>query len=397
MLAKHLSSRRFCAAAVVLMALVGAGACHKDESAANNGTRHKGPLAFPVQIESVSLRQVDYVSRAVGSIEAFETVQVTSRVAGVVERVRFQEGDTVNVNQVLVEIEPRRFHLSLQAEQAALAKAKAARADAEAGFGRRQAAVEKTPGLIPGEEVATWKTRVATADAEVAAAQAALGAADLNLRDAYVRAPVKGAIETRTVQTGQYVQLGTVLASLIRLYPLMLRFSLPPEAARNIKRGDWVAFKTADANESHRAKITYIAQSADPATRQVPMAAEVENPDTPDVRPGQFAQVTAQLDDSKSSGIEAKTEGNAANAEHPAIPESAIRPSEKGFIAFVVKDGKAQERRLALGLRTADGRVEVREGLQAGELLVVRGAEALRDGVAVTVAGQVEGNAAQGS
>lgn len=345
--------------------------------------RRQGPVAFPVEVESVTVQNVDYVVRVVGSLEAFETLQVTSRVAGVVERVRFREGDAVVTNQVLVEIEPRRFKLALDAERAALAKAKAARADALAGLERRQSAVQKTPGLIPGEEVATWKTRVATAEAEVAAAEAALGAADLNLRDAFVRAPVKGIIETRNIQTGQYVQPGTVLATLVQRDPLLLRFSVPPEAATSLTRSQRVAFTVGETEESYAAKITHIAQVADSSTRQVPIAAEVERSSSPALRPGAFARVTARLGERER---QLAALGESAPTGQPTIPESAIRPSEKGFIAFVIKDGKAEERRLSLGLRTSDGRVEVKEGLVPGEQLVIRGAEALRDGASVKVA-----------
>lgn len=345
--------------------------------------KQKGPTAFPVELETVTTRRVDYVAQAVGTIEAFETVQVTSRVAGVVERVRFQEGDMAGVNQVLVEIEPRRFRLALQAQEAALQKAKAAREDAIAGLGRRQTAIDKTPGLIPGEEVATWKTRVATADAEVAAAEAALSSADLNLRDAFVRAPVQGMIETRTVQTGQYVQPGAILATLVRRDPLLLRFQLPTDAAMALRKGDEVEFRLSDTQSVHKAKLMHIAQAADPATRQVPIAARVDDPSAPNLRPGSFARVTARLDAHKENN--GKTDAAPLANTRPAIPESAIRPSEHGFVAFVVKDGKAEERRLSLGLRTSDGRVEVVSGIVTGEALVVRGAEALRDGSAVKV------------
>jgi hypothetical protein len=68
------------------------------------------------------------------------------------------------------------------------------------------------------------------------------------------------------------------------------------------------------------------------------------------------------------------------------VPQTAIRPSDKGFLAYVVEGEQARERVLELGLRTADGRVEVRSGLAVGERLVVRGAEALVDGAAVRVA-----------
>ena len=67
------------------------------------------------------------------------------------------------------------------------------------------------------------------------------------------------------------------------------------------------------------------------------------------------------------------------------IPETAIRPSEQGFLAYVVANGVAEQRILTLGMRTADGQVEVKNGLTAGEQLVIRGAEALRDGAQVKV------------
>jgi multidrug efflux pump subunit AcrA (membrane-fusion protein) len=87
-----------------------------------------------------------------------------------------------------------------------------------------------------------------------------------------------------------------------------------------------------------------------------------------ELRPGAFAEVTVPV--GESSGA-------------PVIPQTAVRPSEKGFLAFVVENGAAVERVLELGLRTADGRVEVKSGVKPGESLVVRGAEALRDGVPV--------------
>ena len=74
-----------------------------------------------------------------------------------------------------------------------------------------------------------------------------------------------------------------------------------------------------------------------------------------------------------------------STVEAPVIPQVAIRPSERGFLAFVVEGDVAHERELQLGLSTADGRVEVKSGVKVGEKLVVRGAEALRDGAKVRV------------
>jgi multidrug efflux pump subunit AcrA (membrane-fusion protein) len=76
------------------------------------------------------------------------------------------------------------------------------------------------------------------------------------------------------------------------------------------------------------------------------------------------------------------------------IPQTAVRPSERGFLAYVVEGDVARERELTLGLRTADGRVEVRSGVKPGEKLVIRGAEALQDGakVRVTAGGERTGS-----
>jgi multidrug efflux system membrane fusion protein len=77
----------------------------------------------------------------------------------------------------------------------------------------------------------------------------------------------------------------------------------------------------------------------------------------------------------------------------PVIPQTAVRPSEKGFLAYVVENGLAAERILTPGMRTADGQIEILSGLQSGELLVVRGAEALVNGAAVRLTGSLaDGN-----
>ena len=150
----------------------------------NSGGSRKA-LTFPVETTVVANRSVTYSIYAVGSVEAFETVLVTARVAGVVDKVLFSEGSRVRADQVLVEIEPERYHLAVESARAARDKAGAARAEAEAGLKRRRQVVEKNPGLIPGEELETWRTRVLTATSELTLAQAQLNQAELNLHHRY--------------------------------------------------------------------------------------------------------------------------------------------------------------------------------------------------------------------
>jgi multidrug efflux system membrane fusion protein len=349
-------------------------ACGKKDAPAGAGGKNgsaRMQMQFPVETLRVQNRAVVYSLHAVGSVEAFEKVQVTARVAGVVEKVQFAEGSRVAGGQVLVEIEPQRYTLAVEAAQAAHNKATAAKGDAEAGLKRRETVDKQNPGLIPGEEIETWRTRVLVAAAEMAQSGAALNQAKLNLHDAYVRAPVPGVVQTRTVQTGQYVQPGSVLATLVRRDPLLLRFQATEQDAVHLQSGMKAFFRVRDSSLEYQARIIHVAASTEESTRMVAITAEVVDKAKETLRSGSFAEVTVPV-------------GNARPL--PVIPQTAIRPSEKGFLAFVVENGRAVERILTPGMRTADGQLEVLSGLNAGDLLVVRGAEALSDGVPVRLA-----------
>jgi membrane fusion protein (multidrug efflux system)/multidrug efflux system membrane fusion protein len=104
----------------------------------------------------------------------------------------------------------------------------------------------------------------------------------------------------------------------------------------------------------------------------VEVIGDVAASDAAGLRPGTFAEITVPVGQNGAALV---------------VPQTAIRPSEKGFLAYVVEGAVARERVLTLGMRTADGLVEVRSGLSAGERLVVRGGEALRDGATVRLPG----------
>ena len=363
------------AAVVGILALVSlAWSCRKGDApspSAKGGPGGRSRVMFPVEVAPVQVKTMVYSVSAVGSVDAFEKVQVTARVAGVVDRVLFAEGNTVAVNQVLVEIEPERYRLAVESAQATYEKAEATKADAEAGLKRRETVITQTPGLIPGEELETWRTKVRLTASDVAQTKAALDQAQLNLHDAYVRAPFAGILQTRTVQTGEYVQVGTILATLVRRDPLLLRFQVPERDAAQMHPGIRASFKVRDDSREFGAQIVHVGAAADETTRMVAVTAEVRDEKAAALRPGAFAEITVPV---------------SSPHENPVIPQTAIRPSDRGFIAYVVQNDAAVERVLTIGMRTAEGQAEVLAGLQAGELLVIRGAEALRDGAPVRIA-----------
>jgi multidrug efflux system membrane fusion protein len=365
-------SSRACRGTLLATALVALVSCKGGKGEGGQGGPGGGrrPTAFPVEVEQIQIRDVEYAVRAVGSVDAFEKVQVTARVAGVVEQVRFVEGQDVKKGEPLAEIEPSRYRLAVRAAQAERSKALAAKAEAEAALQRREAVNERNPGLIRGEELETFRTRARSAVAELDSVQVALEQAELNLKDARVPAPIDGTLQTRTVTTGQFVQVGAVLATLVKRDPLLLRFKVPEQEAQALKVGGPARFLLRDGAEPYTARITHVAEAADEQSRMVQITAEVDDPRKARIRPGSFAEVTAPIGTSGGS---------------PAVPETAIRPSDQGFLAFVVEDGVAKQRIVSLGLRTPDGRVEIRSGIRQGESIVVQGAEALRDNAQVKV------------
>lgn len=350
-------------APVLLAMALGAAACQKAD--ANGSGKRRGPMAYPVEVEVLKPERVEYAIDAVGSIDAFESVQITARVSGAIDAVRFREGDQVKKNQLLVEIEPQRYQLAVAQAKAQVERAEASRGEAERELERAQKLAQE--GIGTSMDVSGWQTKLASAGAEESQARAALNLASLNLNDARVRAPIAGTIQTRNVQTGQYAASGTVLATVINPDPLLLRFKVTEREAVPMRLGMEAHFKVRDEPTQHSAKITFVAGAAEPSSRMVPITAEIQG-DTSGLRPGTFAEVRVPVDASEGSVV---------------VPETAIRSSDRGFLAYVVTGDRAKERVLTLGLRTPDGRVEVKDGLKLGESLVVRGSEALREGAEV--------------
>jgi len=361
--------------ALGLAASIGAAGCEKKtdakpEAAGKGGKAGRGGgLAFAVDVLPVEAKRVDYVVSAPGVIDAFERVQVTARVAGPVDRVGFTEGQSVKKNDVLVVIDSERYRLAVNSAKAAVDKARASQQDSEAMVTRREGASATHPGLIPGEELATYQTKTLTAKADTQVALEALHVADLNLRDSFVRAPIDGVIQTRTIETGQYVQAGYVMATLLRADPMLLRFNVEPLDAPRLAAGMPADFTMRETLRRFTAKITLVGGAADPTTHMVPVTAELRDQEHKYwLRPGSFCDVAVTLPAERLS---------------PIIPRSAARATDHGYVAYTIDGDAAHERSLTLGMNTKDGWVEVRSGLAAGDHLVVRGAEALTEGAKV--------------
>ncbi|HKB16284.1 MAG TPA: efflux RND transporter periplasmic adaptor subunit [Planctomycetota bacterium] len=356
------------------------------------------PAAFRVTARAVEERPLAYRIESVGSIEARETVLVPARVEGTLEALAFEEGQAVTPETVLAVIDGERFALEAQRARAALAAAESSlvRAKAqttgdqalleesEGNLARRRALRAKDPGWVSEEVIATGEAAVARmranqemrragekeAEAALAQARAQLALSEKNLADARVRAPIAGTIERKHVAAGQYVKSGDRIATIVDTSALRLRFPVTESEAVRLKAGQALAFRVQPFPEREfRAALFHVGSTADPATRMVECLAAVGEGGA-DLKPGFFASVQ----------IEVAREERAI-----VVPAAAILPTERGFVAFVVEEGRARRRDLRLGLHTPEGDVEVLSGLRAGETLVVLGAAILEEGSAVRV------------
>lgn len=333
------------------------------------GKGGRSGMVFAVDVMPIESKKLSYVVSAPGTVDAFEHVQVTARVAGGVDKVAFTEGQAVKKGELLVVIDSARFAASVAGAQAALDKARAVQADNEAQVTRRQGASDAHPGLITGEELETYKTKVITGKADTQVAVQALRTAQLNLRDSAVRSPMEGIIQTRTIETGQYVAAGYVMATLLKTDPMLLRFQVEPQDAPRIKAGMTALFTMRESQETYSAKLTLVSGAADLVTHMVPITGEViDDGHRFWLRPGSFCDVELDI---------------GATREAPMIPRMAARATDHGYVAYVVTGETAEERVLNLGMNTKEGWVEVKSGLAAGEQLVVHGAEALTNGAKV--------------
>jgi RND family efflux transporter MFP subunit len=185
-----------------------------------------------------------------------------------------------------------------------------------------------------------------------------------------VRSPIAGRIERKHVSAGQFVREGDRVATIVDARRLRLRFAVGEAESVHLRPGQAVAFEVrAFPGRPFAAGVVHVDAIADARTRMVECLAEVENPD-PALRPGFYAVVHATV---------------ARPSKALVLPEVAVLPTERGFVAYAVVDGKASERRLVLGMHTRDGMIEVVSGLSEGEVVAVQGAASLEDGVAVKV------------
>jgi multidrug efflux system membrane fusion protein len=321
-----------------------------------------GPARVSVSVARVERRSMPYEIDATGTVEPARTVAVTSQVAGMLQRVRFAEGEDVAVGQVLFQIDPRPFAAALQQAQANLSRDLAQAENATRDAARYRALAQQK--FVTDED---YQQRQATADALNATLQAdsaALTEARLNLEYATIRAPLAGRTGSLLVHEGNQVHPtdGAPLVTINQLRPILVRFAVParqlPELQRRSDRPLRVLARTTqDSTPQIEGELSFVDNHVDSSTGTVLLKGRFPNQDGR-LWPGEFVGVTLVL------GVQ---------ADALVIPEQAILTAQQGTFVFVVDpDGTAKQRPVTVE-RTVDSLAVIADGLEPGSLVVTDG------------------------
>ncbi len=364
-------------AAFAAILLAACGAKTDGQAAAPGG----GRPAAEVGVVTVAPRTVGLVTELPGRLEASRVAQVRARVAGILQKRLFREGSDVKAGQLLFEIDSAPYRAAAASAEASLARALANLTQATAQAERYAPLVEAN--AISKQEYVNAVAAQKQAEADVAAAKAAVQTAQINLGYASVSAPIAGRIGRALVTEGALVGQGeaTQLALVQQIDPMYVNFTQSTaEVLRLRKAVDSGKFRRSaadaagvrvvleDGTEYARAgRLLFADLTVDPTSGQIMLRAELPNPDGV-LLPGMYVRVRLQ---------------QAQANEVIQLPQQAVARSGAGDSVMVVgADGKVSPRPVKVG-SAQDGQWTVLEGLKAGEQVMVDGFQKLQPGAPV--------------
>jgi RND family efflux transporter MFP subunit len=320
--------------------------------------------AKSVRVACAEMRPMERALHVVGTLAAHDEATVAAQVAGQIEKTVVDLGDRVTTGQELALIDTASYDALARQAAANLAKAKASAANAAQSLKRVQELQKDKIASSSEYDQAVAESEQALA--EVQAAQAAEGIAQLNLSRSRVKAPFDGAVAERVADSGDYVSVGTPIIRLVKTDPLRLRLDVPERESSAVRVGQRVQLTVEGDTNVHSGSITRVA----PAIRQTDrmLAVEADVPNRGALRAGLFARARIIVDE-RDAGL--------------SVPAGALAVFAGIEKVVVVQEGKALEKPVTTGRRGADW-VEIVAGLSAGEAVVLEPG-GLRTGQAVVI------------
>lgn len=355
----------------VILALQG---CGQPQEGGEGPAQGDGMPPTPVTVISVESESVEVVRDYAGRLHGAREAEVRAQVGGILEARLYEEGERVEQDAPLFRIEQAPYRIALQRAEAELANTRAALSQAQREW-RRIAGLFDQGAVSERERDQVLSTRE-LAEARLAAAQAGVAQAQLDLGYTTVLAPVDGFTGPETVTPGNLLAQGALLTTVTQLDPIQLRFALPAsdaEARRRFAAND--AAGPADVRlllpdgsvYETPGHIDFTASTVDARTGSFNVRAEFPNPDGR-LAPGALARVRVPVERMESVHL---------------VESTAVSQGPAGPMVFVVEgENTARARPIKLG-PTIEGRQVVLSGLADGDRVVVNGQVALRDGAKV--------------
>ncbi len=335
----------------------------------------------PVGVITAEPGPVPLSTELPGRLEAWRSAQVRARVPAIVQKRVFAEGSQVKAGQVLFELDAAPFKAALASAEATTARAEATLAQARAQLERNRPLAEAK--AISAQDWLATQTAAMQAQADLAAARAAVQTARINLDYATVTAPIAGRIGRAQVTEGALVGQGeaTPLALVQQIDPLYVDFNQSSAQLLRLRR----AFDSGELKHAGAAaaelhilledgseyvkpgRLLFADSTVDPATGQVSLRAELPNPDG-ELLPGMFVRVRLVL---------------AAAPRGVRVPQQAVNRGPSGDTVMVVgADAKPVVRPVKVGAATGSDWI-VLDGLAAGDKVIVDGFQKIRPGMPV--------------
>jgi membrane fusion protein (multidrug efflux system) len=331
--------------------------------------------AVPVGTVIAARNPVEKTRDFVGRVEAINRVEVRARVTGYLEAVLFKEGDLVHEGAGLYQIEKGPFEAAVQQAEGNLARRKSAKVLTAAQLGRAQALVPK--GDISQAEFDQRRAEDSKVQGEIKTAQGELKTAKINLGYNNITAPITGRIGKTNLTKGNVVGPNSgVLALIVSQDPMHVTFPVSErdflpyrEAGQRVDTSRFrVRIRFADgAQYAHTGKIDFVDVLIDRSADTILVRATFPNPSGA-LTDDQLVRVTLE---------------SVAPVEAVSIPQAALISDQQGVYVFVVKDGKAEVRRVKPGGEIGEI-VIIKEGLSGGEQVIVEGLQGVRAGMPVT-------------
>jgi multidrug efflux system membrane fusion protein len=326
------------------------------------GTTAAGTPAVPVVVGQAVRKTVPLRLETIGRVEPIATVAVRARVGGELTRVWFAEGDAVRKGQTLFTIDPRPYQSALAEAEARLARNQALITKAEADATRYAGLVKQD--YVTKEQYDQIVTNVAALKAQMAADQAAIDSARLNLGYCTITAPVAGRTGSLLIKAGNLVRANDekAMVTINQTRPIYVTFTVPaqylPQVQGRQRDGLAVtAFAPEHRDRAFTGRLSFIDNAVDPATSTIQLKGTFENA-TEALWPGQFVSVVLTL-------------GNEAN--RVVVPAVAVQTGQQGPYVFVVGANGTAELRPVTVNRQDEAEVVIDAGLDGGETVVTEG------------------------